>query len=378
MTYRGNDTWLVRVTLGVDGTGQQVRLNKVVRGPKREADRLLTELLNRRDQGTLREKPTRQTLGQWIEEWIERWCIDVSDRTHNDYRAIFERYLWPDQQHHLHPDKAARADDIAKRRPRRNSARADDKVTMIAKQLRAKKLAALTAGDIQDLVNALRECGLAPRTVRMAHGAIRAALTTAVRQKKLLYNVATDATLPRQTKREVKFFTPEEGQRFLDAAEAAARTQDDSDTYQGVAYSAFVVMLMTGMRVGELLGLKWSDLDEDAAALRVQRAVTQDAHRRKALGPTKTNRTRAIPLGPRALRALQAQRVRQAKWRLKLGDLYQDQGLIADLRQRVRWGAGCPKRGGPVLQTPAPLGGTPRVIAVRAPSQPCDIVARSR
>jgi integrase len=48
----------------------------------------------------------------------------------------------------------------------------------------------------------------------------------------------------------------------------------------------------------------------------------------KALGPTKTSRNRGIPLGLRAMRALQLQRVRQAKWRLKLGDLYQDQGLI--------------------------------------------------
>lgn len=87
-------------------------------------------------------------------------------------------------------------------------------------------------------------------------------------------------------------------------------------------------MLMSGMRVGEMLGLKWTDLDEKTSTLRVQRAVTQDAHQRKDLGPTKTSRTRAIPLGPRAIRALQQQRVRQARWRLRLGDLYQDQGVI--------------------------------------------------
>jgi integrase len=48
----------------------------------------------------------------------------------------------------------------------------------------------------------------------------------------------------------------------------------------------------------------------------------------RVLGPTKTSRTRAIPLGPGAVRALHLQRVRQAKWRLKAGDLYKDQGLI--------------------------------------------------
>jgi integrase len=96
----------------------------------------------------------------------------------------------------------------------------------------------------------------------------------------------------------VKFLTAGEGQRFLDSAESAARTEDLAETYQGTAYAAFVVMLMSGMRVGEVLGLKWADLDERTSTLRVQRAVTQDAHRRKVLGPTKTSRTRAIPLGP--------------------------------------------------------------------------------
>ena len=226
VTYRGNDTWLVRVTLGSDGPGHQLRLNRTVKGTKREADRVLTELLNRRDQGTLRERPTRQSLGEWIEEWLTRWCIDVSDRTRNDYRAIFERYLWPDKPNHLHPDKAAKVELTGNRRPPRDSARASDQLVTIAKQLRAKKLTALTAGDVQDLVNVLRERGLSPRTVRMAHGAIRTSLATAVRQKKLAYNVATDARLPRHTRREVKFFTPEEGQRFLDALDRQASRTD--------------------------------------------------------------------------------------------------------------------------------------------------------
>ena len=81
-----------------------------------------------------------------------------------------------------------------------------------------------------------------------------AAATTAVRQKKLPYNVATDATLPRQMKREVKFFTADEGQRFLNAAEATTRSEDEAETYQGTAYAAFVVMLMSGMRVGRCSG----------------------------------------------------------------------------------------------------------------------------
>ena len=51
--------------------GKQVRLNKVVRGSKGDAERTLTNLLGRRDDG-LKQRPTRVTLGEWIEEWVEK------------------------------------------------------------------------------------------------------------------------------------------------------------------------------------------------------------------------------------------------------------------------------------------------------------------
>jgi integrase len=87
-----------------------------------------------------------------------------------------------------------------------------------------------------------------------------------------------------------------------------------------------IVMLMTGLRVGEVLGLKWSDLD--GSTLRVQRAVTRGAGRRHTLGPTKTSQNRAVPISDRALRALQRHRVVQAKWKLLLGQEYKDEGLV--------------------------------------------------
>ena len=68
-----------------------------------------------------------------------------------------------------------------------------------------------------------------------------------------------------------------------------------------------IVMLMTGMRIGEMLGLKWSDLD--GSTLRIQRAVSRGHGRRHILGPTKTSQNRSVPIGDRALRALQRHRV---------------------------------------------------------------------
>jgi integrase len=74
------------------------------------------------------------------------------------------------------------------------------------------------------------------------------------------------------------------------------------------------------------VALRWADLD--GSTLRVRRAVTQDSQRRKVIGPTKTGRSRAVPIGDRALKALQRHRVAQAKWKLLTGEHYRDQGLI--------------------------------------------------
>ena len=119
---------------------------------------------------------------------------------------------------------------------------------------------------------------------------------------------------------------PEQAQGFLNAAETHQRSLDAAASpYEGV-YALFVTMILSGLRVGEVLALRWSDLD--GSTLRVQRAVTQGADRRKTLGPTKTGRNRAVPLGDRAMRTLNRHRLAQKRWKLALGDKYKDEGLI--------------------------------------------------
>jgi hypothetical protein len=245
---RGPDRWLVRISLGVDEKGQQVRINKTIRGTKGDASKALTTLLKLKDDGTP-ISVNRQTLGEWIEEFIKEWHVDVADRTRNDTRAIFERYLWPDKPHHLFPDKQNKEDQPAqkelKKTKARRSSRKDDRLVKIAQQLRATKLTALTPAYIQVFVNTLRDCGLAPRTIRMAHGAIRACLNVAVEQKKISYNPTAHAKLPRQSRREMRFLTPQQAQVFLLAAEAEQErcgASDDQLHLEG-AYSLFAVLL---------------------------------------------------------------------------------------------------------------------------------------
>jgi integrase len=267
--------WELRLSLGADAGGRRVRVNKTLYCTKAEAQRTLNALLKRKDDG-LEVALTRQSLGAWIEEWLTVWCKRISVRTCTDYEAALKRYL-----------------------PR---------------ELRGRSLPGLSAVDIQNFVNSLTARGLAPRTVRIAHGALRACLNRAVKLGKISRNVATLVELPRNIRTERRYLGPSDAVQFLDAA---------VDEEWGCF---FVLLLLTGLRPGEALGLQWSDLDGDV--LRVRRALIRVCGHSPVLGPTKTGRSRVIPLSSRVVDALQKHRIQQVERRLKLGDVYHDQNLI--------------------------------------------------
>ncbi len=92
----------------------------------------------------------------------------------------------------------------------------------------------------------------------------------------------------------------------------------------------YVLAVHTGMRRGELLGLKWEDVDLDSSTIRVRRTLTRvENGRRLALGEPKTKKSRrTVRLTPRAVEALRCHRARQAEEKLKTGGIYEDQGLV--------------------------------------------------
>jgi integrase len=271
----GPGKWRVRLSFGTEG-GKRKRMNEVVYGSKADAERYLHAAIRRREQNDA-VVLSRQALGDWAEEWMSTWCNTMAPRTRADYEAMFRRHLTP--------------------------------------ELRARKLASLTSADIQHFVNGLVAAGLGPRSVAMAHGAVRACLNKAVKLGKLPRNVACDAELPRKTHTELLVFTAEEARRFCEAVR--------DDKWE----TLFVLLIHTGLRPSEALGLKWADLD--TGNLRVQRSLVRVAGRQPFLEDTKTPKgRRLIPVGTQALDALQQHRRKQVEWRLRLGVAYDDQGLI--------------------------------------------------
>ena len=284
ITQRGPDQWLVRVTLGYEA-GKQVRINRVVRGAKQDADRMLTKLTREADEG-LSVRTSRQSLGEWLTEWLDAWCNDVRERTRRDYRWLLDRY--------------------------------------VPASLASKKLEKLSPTDIQRWVNDLSAGTitgrtLSARTVRYAHSVVRAALNRALRIGRVGRNVATLVDLPRQQRKELAVLSIEEAKRFL-AVAAEER-----------GGALLTVLLLTGLRPSEALALKWTDLEiaSGMGVLRVRRSLVRVTGGAWDFAEPKTSKARrAIVLTPREVKMLERQRRDQLEEKLRLGPDYTDFGIV--------------------------------------------------
>jgi integrase len=179
------------------------------------------------------------------------------------------------------------------------------------------KLSKLTAMHVQRFYRDRLDTGLAPATVHKCHTILHKALKQAVEWNLVPRNVADAVKAPRPAPRkEMHPLSPEEARRLLEAA------RDDR------LEALYVLAVSTGMREGELLGLKWADVDLEASALRVRRTLTRHGGKVR-LGEPKTKKSRrTVRLTPRAVEALKRHRARQAGEKLKAGSLYGDQELV--------------------------------------------------
>jgi integrase len=148
------------------------------------------------------------------------------------------------------------------------------------------------------------------------HGVLRSALSDAQRLDLVPRNAAKAAKPPTLQAPKRRALNVAEAQRPLAAA--------SGDRLEAL----FVIALTVGLRRGELLGLKWSDLDPTDQVLRIERAVQRAAGQLRFVEP-KTPRARRVLLVPEiAMAAFNAHRVRQARERLAAGDSWQDGDLI--------------------------------------------------
>jgi integrase len=268
----------VRIYLGRDpDTGQQ-RFHRKTFAKKRQAEQYERKHKGEHFETGVLVEPSKTPLKKRLEKWLDGTArMRVRARTLADYRGLVDRYIVP------------KLGDV--------------------------KLARLHTSLIDSMYADMLDAGLSPRTVRFTHSVLHSALDRAVELGLLRTNPAKKAALPEEDKhREMRAMTPEQAEAFLAAA-------------KGSRWEAlWTLLLSTGLRPGEALGLKWSDVEADR--LHVRRGLVRRKREWSFEQPKTRAGIRQVAIPPVVARALQSQRAAQARERLKAGEHYEDHDLV--------------------------------------------------
>ena len=276
---RSKSSWAVVVDAGKDPeTGQRRQHWHTIKGTKRDAQRALNEILAAMEKGTY-IKPNSVTLGDWLAQWVDSYvAIHTTLRTQESYRSIILRHLIPSLG------------------------------SIPLKQLQPQHMQsyyarALTHGRVD------KEGGLSARSVLYHHRILSEALSHAVKMGVVVRNVAELVDPPRPAKPKISTLTPEEADRFLDAARETSY------------YVFFSSLLYTGLRRGELLALKWRNVDLDKGHLYVVETAYKLGDGRYIIKEPKTPHSRrTVALPPSLVLLLHEYQVDQKLARLWLGE----------------------------------------------------------
>lgn len=278
---RADGRWEARYT-GPDGKSHSLfaRTQKDVSAKLREA-------LNALDTGTWRE-PTKMTVGEWLTVWLESYCGHVSPGTKDFYEKLCRLYV----------------------RPQLGEIRMDRLLSIHVRQM------------VTTMANRKPE-PLAPKTIRSTLGTLKVALGAAVQAKLIRENPAVGVPIPRQAKYEMHIVDRPMIPAFVAAAQETPVPE------------ALELLLMTGLRSGELRGLRWGDIDWTENIIHVRQQIHTVKGGEVEARPPKDDQIRDVHAMPQAMDVLRRQRKRQAGDRLKAGAGWYEDAVVGDLVFRL-------------------------------------------
>jgi integrase len=290
---RGPGVWAVVVELPRDPEGRRRQKWHTVHGTKAEAERELRRILRELDTG-LYADPERLLVRDYLARWLSDHAKpNCSVRTYERYQELIQSYIDP-RVGHL---------PLAKLRPLHIQA-------MEADLLEGGRTRRQEGGP----------AGLSARTVLHVHRVLSTALRQAVRWQLLARNPAEAVRPPRPTRAPVQALDEEQTARLLAAAKGSP--------LHAPVLAPVLVAVMTGLRRGELLALRWSDVDLEAATLSVAQTL-RVTHSGLVFAPPKTGKSRRLlALPPLVVETLREHRTRQLEERLRLGPVWEEHGLV--------------------------------------------------
>ncbi|MCH8819199.1 MAG: site-specific integrase [Acidobacteria bacterium] len=188
--------------------------------------------------------------------------------------------------------------------------------THIEPNLGSVRLSRLRPNQLRDLYSSKLAEGLAVETVRHLHKVIRAALNQAEREDLVVKNVCRQVRPPRKQRYEINPLSPDEARRLR----KTLRGHPDEALY--------VLALSTGMRQGEILGLRWRDCDLDSGYISVNRSLVFIRNDWALEEPKTKSSRRRIHLALDAIETLRTHLLSQLEKRLALGAAWQDNDLV--------------------------------------------------
>ena len=188
------------------------------------------------------------------------------------------------------------------------------------------RLDGLTVRIVQDFLDDLHADGKSVATIHQVRKVLSAALTYAMRQEVITRNVARLVELPRYKSKEAQHWTPDELVQFLDAA--------SSDPL----YPAFVLLTLYGLRRGEVLGIRWRDVDFDRGVLNIRQQVQRINGNLEQVELKTESSERDEPLLAKAQEVLLYQRGIQERSKAEAGDSWQGTGDDNELVFTTRTG----------------------------------------
>ncbi len=288
---RTDGRWSAQITVHDPATGKPKRLTLYGR-TREEVSAKLTKTLYEQQIGAFVE-PNKITLGEWLDIWLNNYKkLKVRKTTFGNYETMIRTYIKPALGN------------------------------LLLKQIQPSTLQSFYTHLLES--GRKKEAGgLSPRMVHYVHTLIHAALKQAVKEGLIIRNPADAVELPKVKKREIEPLTREEITAFLDAIRGDR------------LYAAFCLALKTGLRRGEILGLRWKDIDFKEKKLHVRQILVEarDPNGEKKVAlvfqePKTKKSQRTIPLTDDLIKLLKQHRARQNEEKLIFGKDYQDHGLV--------------------------------------------------
>ncbi|MFZ3589293.1 tyrosine-type recombinase/integrase [Bacillus sp. DJP31] len=278
---RGN-TYTYIVDIGKDlATGKRRQKTKGGFSKKKDAQIAMIKIITEINENTFIEQ-SPENFSDFITDWmVNHYKRRVKETTFSSRKYLIEKHLLKDNLFSKVP------------------------------------LSSITTKHIDNFYNIKLEAGYSRSTVRKLHQLLNLALTQAVKWNKIKFNPVLNTDPPSEAKKEIQIWSFEEIRQFLKKCSEER------------LYIAFLLAIYTGMRKGEILGLKWSDINFTKKTIKTERTLSHIPKLGYILTSVKTkNSNRQIPISDNIIIELKKLKDSQITLKKRLGSLYQDSNLI--------------------------------------------------